>query len=399
MTNRSSFATALRNFLRHDSASGVLLLGFALAAMAIVNSPWAGYYATLLHTPPNLQLGGFTLNQPLLLWINDGLMPLFFLIVGLELKREFLEGDLSRPAQAILPAAAAAGGMLVPALIYAAINWGDPLALRGWAIPSATDIAFAVGVLSLLGKRIPASLKLFLLTLAILDDLGAILIIAVYYSGEIAPGPLAFAALALALLFLMNRRNVAAPAAFALVGLALWLAILKSGIHPTVAGVLLAVFIPLRTGSGAGRSLLPRFEAALYPWVAYVILPIFAFANAGMSLEGISFATLLEPVPMGIAAGLFVGKQVGVLAVVALAVWSGLATLPEGTSWRQMYGAAILCGIGFTMSVFIGSLAFEGAPQFGTGVQLGVIAGSLLSALAGFLLLRVGAAPPPERSL
>jgi len=388
ITNRMSLRGAVTEFLRLESSGGVILVGTALIAMLLVNSPFAGYYFALLETPLSIRVGQLELAKPLLLWINDGLMAVFFFLVGLELKREVLEGELSEPSQIFLPGLAAFGGIVVPAAIYAYLNWGNPVALEGWAIPSATDIAFAVGVLSLLGDRVSPSLKIFLLTVAILDDLGAIVIIAVYYSGHLSELSLILAGFAVLVLFLLNNKGVARPAVYVMVGIALWVAVLKSGIHATLAGVVLALFIPLKTNRGEGRLLLRDFEQSLHPWVAYGVLPLFAFANAGVSFYGLTLASLLNPVPLGISAGLFIGKPVGVLMATWIAVTTGLAKLPSAASWSEMCGIALVCGVGFTMSFFIGSLAFEGIPDYGTGVRLGVLTGSLLSAVTGFLVLR-----------
>ena len=381
---------AVRDFLRLESSGGILLVIAAVAAMLLVNSPFAALYGAFLDTPVAVRFGGFEIFKPLLLWINDGLMAVFFFLVGLELKREVIDGELSRPAQAILPTCAAVGGMVVPAAIYAYCNWNDPVAIRGWAIPAATDIAFALGVLTLLGRRVPTALKLFLMTLAILDDLGAIVIIAIFYTTELSMLSLVVAGSALALLIAMNRRGVANIAAYVFVGLVMWASVLKSGVHATLAGVALALVIPMRDPRDARRSPLRELEHDLHPPVAYGILPLFAFANAGVPLQGVSLASLLAPVPLGIAAGLFLGKQVGVLGASWLAVKLRLAVLPPGVNWPQLYGAAVLCGIGFTMSLFIGSLAFEQSGQANLGaVRLGILLGSLLSAFAGYALLRL----------
>ena len=387
----------LRDFLRLETAGGILLVGAAALAMILVNSPLAWLYNSLLEVPVAIRIGDFEIFKPMLLWINDGLMAVFFFLVGLELKREIIEGELSQPAQAVLPAFAAVGGMVVPAAIYAWLNWSNPVTLQGWAIPAATDIAFALGVLLLLGKQVPTSLKVFLMTLAILDDLGAIVIIALFYTADLSVTSLVTALSALTVLIIMNRRGVMSLPAYILVGLIMWASVLKSGVHATLAGVALAAVIPMRDPANPKHSPLRALEHDLHPSVAYVILPVFAFANAGVSFEGVRLATLLEPVPLGIAAGLFLGKQFGVFLFSWLAVQLRLARLPAGVTWPQVYGTALLCGIGFTMSLFIGSLAFENAgPQYGASVRLGIIVGSLLSAVAGFLLLRL-ALPRPER--
>ena len=380
-------SSAIREFLRLEASGGILLLAAAIAAMAFANSPWSGVYEGLLAIPVELRAGSFEIAKPLLLWINDGLMAVFFFLVGLEIKREFLEGHLADRSQAVLPALAALGGMVVPGAIYAAINWGDPVALRGWAIPTATDIAFAVGVLALLGSRVPAGLKVFLLTLAILDDLGAIVVIALFYTDHLSLASLGVAAVALAVLAVFNRRGIAAVPPYLFVGAIMWAAVLKSGVHATLAGVALALFIPMR---GPGDvSPLRRLEHDLHPAVAYGILPLFAFANAGVPLEGMTLATLASPVPAGIALGLLAGKTLGVLAACVATVGLGFARLPDGTDWRQMAGVAILCGIGFTMSLFIGSLAFEGeAARVANESRLGILAGSIAAGVLGYFVLR-----------
>lgn len=372
---------AIKALLALESAGGILLAGAAVLAMALANSPLDALYAGFLDTPVEVRIGAFDIAKPLLLWINDGLMAVFFFLIGLELKREALVGELSSVSQVLLPALAAAGGMLAPAAIYAWINWSDPVTLHGWAIPAATDIAFALGVLSLLGDRVPPSLKVFLLTLAILDDVGAIVIIALFYTADLAGVSLGMAGAALAGLFALNRLGVKRTAPYLLVGLVLWASVLKSGVHATLAGVALAFFIPRR----AARLL----EQDLHPPVAYAILPLFAFANAGIALAGISFASFLEPVPLGIAAGLVAGKTLGVFSVSFLAIRLGWAKLPEGANWGALLGLALLCGIGFTMSLFIAGLAFESTGgEYALQSRLGILAGSLVAALGGYALLR-----------
>ena len=382
---------AIRDFLRQESTSGILLFFAMLLAMAAENSPAKPYYDALMETPVEIRAGHFGIAKPLLLWVNDGLMAVFFFLIGLEIKREVLEGELSRPDQVILPAIAAVGGMTAPALIYVSINWGDARALTGWAIPSATDIAFALGVLSLLGDRAPSSLKTFLLTLAIIDDLGAIIIIALFYSGQIYTGSIFVAVAALFALFYLNRRGVTKIAPYIVIGVILWVAVLKSGVHATLAGVVLAFFIPMRGDDGV-ESPLKLLEHDLHPTVAYAILPFFAFANSGVSLQGIGLSSLLEPVPLGIAAGLFIGNQVGVFGASWVSIRLGIARLPNQSSWLDLYGVAALCGIGFTMSLFIGSLAFEqGGPDFAVDDRLGILAGSVASAILGYSILRYSA--------
>jgi NhaA family Na+:H+ antiporter len=380
---------AAAEFLRLESASGILLFIAAVLAMLMANSPLSPLYAALLEVPIEIRVSELLLAKPLLHWINDGLMAVFFLLVGLEIKREIMDGELSSPSRVLLPAAAAAGGMIAPALIYAWFNRADPVALAGWAIPSATDIAFALGVLALLGKAVPIGLKLFLLTLAVLDDLGAVLIIAVFYSGNLAPSALAAAGLFIACLAIMNRRGVNTATPYLLVGACLWIAVLKSGVHATLAGAVLAMFIPLNRGSDSAVSPLRQLENDLHPTVAYVVLPAFAFANSGVPLAGIGPSVLLDGVPLGIVLGLFLGKQLGIVSATWFMVKLRFAPLPEGVDWRQIHGVSLLCGVGFTMSLFIGSLAFEHQGQeYGAAVRLGILAGSTLCGTCGYLVLR-----------
>ena len=379
--------TAIREFLRLEAAGGIILVGTALAAILLANSPLAFLYDGLLTTPVAVQIGALAVAKPLLLWINDGLMAVFFFLIGLEIKREVLEGELSSLSQTALPAAAAMGGMAVPILVFLAFNAGDALAMQGWAIPAATDIAFALGVLALVGARAPAALKVFLLALAILDDLGAIVIIALFYAAELSLLSLGLGLVGLGVLAAMNRIGVMRIAPYVLVGLVVWVCVLKSGVHATLAGVAVAFCVPLGGKRGGEVSPLKDLEHMLHPWVAFGILPVFAFANAGVSLAGLSFADLLAPLPLGIAAGLFIGKQAGVFGFTYLGVRLGLFRLPQGTNLLHFYGVALLTGIGFTMSLFIGTLAFtDGA--FATEVRVGVIGGSVLSALLGFAVLR-----------
>jgi NhaA family Na+:H+ antiporter len=370
----------LASFLASESAGGIVLMGAALAAIIVANSPMASLYFAALHSV----WGGLSIE----LWINDGLMAIFFLMVGLEIKREVLAGGLASWGQRALPGFAAAGGMLVPALIYVAINRGTAETLSGWAIPAATDIAFALGVLSLLGKRVPTSLKIFLAALAILDDLGAVTIIALFYSTGLNLPMLGASFATLAVLIIMNRMGVQRLLPYLLLGLLLWFFVLQSGVHATLAGVALALCIPLGTRQEEARSPLLFLEEKMHYWVAFAVVPVFGFANAGVSLTGITLGNLVDPVPLGVALGLFIGKQIGVFVAAALAIRSGLAKLPEGSNWMQMYGVALLCGIGFTMSLFIGNLAFPGAPHLIDEVKVGVLMGSILSAVVGVLLLR-----------
>jgi NhaA family Na+:H+ antiporter len=381
-------AGAVRDFLRLQSAGGILLMIATAVALVLANTRARGLYQAFLETPVEIRLGGLHLAKPLLLWINDGLMAVFFFLIGLEIKREVTEGELSSPSQVVLPALAAAGGMATPALVYWWLTHGDPVAVRGWAIPAATDIAFTLGILSLLGTRVPRGLKLLLLTLAILDDLGAILIIALVYTDRLSWRSLAVAAVAIVLLALFNAAGVRAIPPYFFVGLVLWVGMLKSGIHATLAGVTLAQFIPIRADRPEDASPLRQLEHDLHPVVAFGIMPLFAFANAGVSLKGLSPMLLLEPVPLGIALGLLVGKTVGVLATCAVAIGLRIARMPEGATWGSLFGVAILCGIGFTMSLFIANLAFaEDAPELAVKAVLGVLVGSCVAAAAGYLVL------------
>lgn len=368
----------------------------AAAALALIldNSPLSGLYDALLNTPVAIQIGDLSIDKPMLLWINDGLMAIFFFLVGLEIKREIVEGRLSSVQSATLPLIAAMGGMIVPALIFVAVNQGDPTALRGWAIPAATDIAFALGVLALLGSRVPIALKVLLVAVAIIDDLGAIIIIAIFFTSELSLSALAIAAAGIVILAVLNHRGVNRLAPYLIVGVVIWVCVLKSGVHATLAGVIIALFIPLRTGNTDMRPgntekvpLLKAVEYGLAPWVAFCIMPIFAFANAGVSLQGLSFDDLFSGIPLGIALGLFLGKQIGIMAFIWAGVRLGIARLPEGVTWPQAYGVAVLAGIGFTMSLFIGTLAFAD-PEHASAVRIGVLVGSTASAIFGFFILR-----------
>ena len=379
---------ALKNFLRLESSAGVLLVVATIVALLVSNSPLTGLYQRLLDVPLVVALGDLSVNKPLLLWINDGLMALFFFLIGLEVKREILEGQLSSRDQLLLPAAGAIGGFVLPAAIYTMINWGNPETIDGWAIPAATDIAFALGVLMLLGSRVPIGLKMFLTSIAIFDDIAAIVVIAVFYTQDLSVFALVAGTVGVATLVVLNRLGVTRIAVYATIGVIVWLCVLKSGVHATLAGFAVACTVPLRS-KDAGVSPLRTLEHSLHPWVAYLILPLFAFANAGVSFSGISMDALVGPVSIGIAVGLFVGKQLGVFGVVWLAVKLRLAALPQGSNWLSIYGVALLTGIGFTMSLFIGSLAFErGAFDQIAATRVGVLAGSVISAAAGYLLLR-----------
>ena len=377
----------LREFIRMESAGGILLLMAAVLAMAIANSPLADLYGALLQTTVAVQIGALEISKPLLLWINDGLMAIFFFLIGLEIKREVMEGELSSFSQVVLPAVGALGGMAVPAAIYAWMNWGDPIALDGWAIPVATDIAFALGLLSVFGKRVPTSLKVFLLTLAIFDDLAAIVIIAIFYSGDLSVTALVIGAAALALAFTLNRLGVTRTSSYILIGIVLWIAVLKSGVHATLAGVLIALCVPMRDAEG--NSPVRNLEHDLHGPVAFAILPIFAFANAGLVLSGMSLDNVMHPVTAGITLGLLIGKPVGILFFVGLATLVGIAKLPKEINWLQLSGVTFACGIGFTMSLFIAGLAFEhGSGDYYGGDRLGVLIGSILSAMAAYVILQ-----------
>lgn len=386
--------TFITRFLRLESAGGIILMFAAVLALVFANTPLNTYYALLLDTPVEIRIGAFEIAKPLLLWINDGLMAVFFFLVGLELKREVIEGELSDKRNIILPGVGAIGGMLVPALVYIYFNWDDATALKGWAIPAATDIAFALGVLTLLGSRVPVSIKIFLTSLAIFDDVGAIIIIAIFYTSKISLASLIVVAVCVPTLAFLNKRNPDSTSLFIVVGVVMWAALLKSGVHATLAGIILALFIPLKSKSNPDYSPLKRLEHDLHSVVAFFVLPVFAFANAGISFSGMGMDKFLHNVPVGIAFGLFLGKQVGVFAFCWLAIKLNLTQLPKGMSWGSLYGTAALCGIGFTMSLFIGSLAFEE-----TGVnllfddRLGIILGSIASGIVGYLVLRASLPP------
>jgi NhaA family Na+:H+ antiporter len=384
-------ASVLTEFLRLESAAGILLFLSAVLALVCANSFVSDYYELLLSMPVEIRVGALYIAKPLLLWINDGLMAVFFFMVGLELKRELLEGELSDKRNIILPAVGALGGMLVPALIYVYFNYDNPNAIQGWAIPAATDIAFALGVLALLGKRVPVSVKVFLTSLAIFDDIGAIIIIALFYTSKISFTALVIFVLCLPILFIMNKRGIADKSPYLLIGAIMWVAMLKSGVHATLAGVVLAMFLPNVTHrDGEIYSPLKSMEHDLHPVVAFFVLPVFAFANAGLNLTGITVDQVLHPVPIGIALGLFLGKQAGIFGFCWLFIKLKIITLPKDISMLTLYGVSALCGIGFTMSLFIGSLAFQE-----TGVnqifdeRLGIIVGSTISGILGYMILNV----------
>ncbi len=385
----------LKNFFRLESAGAVLLIVAAVLAMLLKNSPLADIYQAFLDTPVEIRIGALDIAKPLFLWVNDGLMAIFFFMIGMEVKREVLVGELSSFDQLLLPLIAGAGGILVPAGIYVLLAADNPTALQGWAIPTATDIAFALGILALLGPRVPVTLKLFLMTLAIIDDLGAIVIIALFYTSELSLLSLSVAAAAVGGLVVLKVRKVTKTTPYLLLGLVLWVSVLKSGVHATLAGVILGFFIPMESYDEDGDLHRPLDSLLddLHHTVAFGILPLFAFVNAGVNLTGMTPGALFSGVPLAISAGLFFGKQIGVFGFAWLAVVVGLCRRPDGVNWGQLYGAAILCGVGFTMSLFIGSLAFEGT---GLGYtrpdRLGIIVGSLASGVLGYLVIRMSSA-------
>lgn len=384
----------LTTFFKLESAGGILLILAAVLAIVFANTPLQSYYTMLLDTPVGIRVGVLEIAKPLLLWINDGLMVVFFFLVGLELKREIIEGELSDKRNIILPGVGAIGGMLMPALIYIYLNTGDATAMQGWAIPAATDIAFALGVLSLLGSRVPVSIKIFLTSLAIFDDIGAILIIAAFYTAKISVTGLVVVACCIPVLAWLNRRNPESTSLYIMVGAIMWVAMLKSGVHATLTGVILAMFIPMKSKTKARYSPLKSMERDLHSVVAFFILPVFAFANAGISFTGIGAEQIIHGVPLGIALGLFFGKQAGVFGFCWVAIKLNLTHLPNGMSWSSLYGTAALCGVGFTMSLFIGSLAFEETNvNLLFDERLGIILGSLASGLVGYLVLRSSLRP------
>jgi len=376
------------DFIKQESAGGVILLIVAVIALILENTPIAPYYNHFLNAKLTLTFDGIGLSKPLILWINDGLMVVFFLLVGLEIKREAYEGELNSLRKSTLPIVGAIGGMVVPALVYIYFNYGNPIAMKGWAIPSATDIAFALGILMLLRSRVPISLKVFLTALAIMDDIGAILIIAIFYTADLSWISLGGAFICLLILVLFNRLDITSFIPYALVGLAMWAFVLESGIHTTLTGVAIALAYPLKNKKDPNHSPAHDLEKTLLPWVSFMVLPLFAFANAGVPFSNMTLATLLEPIPLGIIAGLFIGKQIGIMGSCWLAIKSKLTKMPEGASWMGLYGVSVICGIGFTMSLFIGSLAFgtQGA-DYTALVRLGVLTGSFLSGIFGAIII------------
>lgn len=372
---------------RMETMGGLVLALAAIAALIAANSPLASAYQSLLAIPVNIEFGALKINQTVLLFINDALMAIFFLLVGLEIKREFVAGELSDPRKALLPFIAASGGFILPAILFVLLNLGSPENFRAWAVPTATDIAFVVGLIAALGQLVPLSLKIFVLAIAIIDDLMAVVVIAIFYTANLSLVSLAVAFALLGVLVIFNRVGVKSTAAFVLVGILMWVAVLKSGVHATLAGVALGMVIPLRDGEAEGHSMLESLEHSLKPWVTFLIVPIFAFANAGVPLLGLGLDALTAPLTFGIIVGLFMGKQLGIFGATWLAVRSGLSPRPDNATWLQIYGVALLCGIGFTMSLFIGSLSFSD-PALQDRIRLGVILGSALSALVGILVLR-----------
>lgn len=386
----------IRKFLRLEAAGGLLLIIAAIVALIMANSPAQGLYQQFLDIPISVKISSLELDKPLILWINDFLMAIFFLVVGLEVKRELLEGSLAGKDKAIFPAVAALGGMLAPALIYLLFNGADDITRQGWAIPAATDIAFALGVMALLGKRVPTELKAFLLALAIIDDLGVIVIIAFFYTSSLSLVALGLAALCVALLVIMNWRRVENTAAYLVIGLILWVCILKSGVHATLAGVIVGFLIPLHGTNNTKPS--EELEHVLHPWVAYMILPIFAFANSGVQLNGVTFDGLMSTLPLGVAAGLLFGKPLGIFLFSWVSVKLGFAKLPESINLRQVFAVSVLCGIGFTMSIFITGLAFDGLDDsYSTYSRLGILLGSTLAAFLGYFLLKVVLPKPQQK--
>lgn len=388
--------TKVTQFLKLESASGMLLMAAALLAMIVANSPLAPLYDLFIDLPVQIRAGALDVSKPLILWINDGLMAIFFFLVGMELKREILDGELSDIRKVLLPGVGALGGMAIPALVYLILNAGDETARSGWAIPAATDIAFALGILALLGSRVPVSLKVFLTSLAIFDDLGAIIIIALFYTEQISLIALTICAVCTFLLWQLNVRGVTARSVYRLIGVIMWVSMLKSGVHATLTGVILAMFVPMRDPASPDVSPLREWEHDLHVLVAFVILPVFAFANAGLPLRGIGLEQLTHGVPLGIAAGLFIGKQLGIFGACWLVLKMKLTDMPAGMSWLSLYGTSLLCGVGFTMSLFIGSLAFgESGVNRLFDERLGIILGSLASGIAGYLVLRRALAHRP----
>lgn len=380
----------IQEFIKKESSAGLVLIAVTILALILQNSFLTDFYTNFLNVPLRISFGDFGLAKPLLLWVNDGLMAIFFFLIGLEVKREVMEGELSTRSQVILPVIAAIGGMIIPALIFSFFNFGDNFAMTGWAIPTATDIAFALGILSLLGNRVPVSLKIFLMALAIIDDLGAIVIIALFYTHTLSLLSIMIASLCLFVLFMMNKMGIVQKSAYILIGIILWTSVLKSGVHATIAGVLLAFTIPLYSFSKEGNrfSMLKEIEHDLHYWVAFFILPLFAFVNAGVDLKDLSSTALLDNVPLGIMLGLFFGKQIGVFGFSFIAIKLGIASLPQGSNFKQLYGISILTGIGFTMSLFVNTLAYNDTELFFYADKLAILLGSFISGALGYLFLK-----------
>ena len=383
--------STMEEFIKKESSSGLLLIFVTILALFLQNTFLTDFYTSFLHIPVQVTFGTFGIAKPLLLWVNDGLMAVFFFLIGLEVKREVLEGELSSKEQVVLPLIAAVGGMVVPALIFILFNQGDAFAMKGWAIPTATDIAFALGILSLLGKRVPVSLKIFLMALAIIDDLGAIVIIALFYTSDLSLLSILIASTCLVGLITLNRMHVIKKAAYILIGVILWLSVLKSGVHATIAGVALAFTIPLYSfrKNGERFSMLKEMEHDLHYWVAFFILPVFAFVNAGVDLKGLEVSSIFSDISLGILLGLFLGKQVGVFGLSYLAIKLKFAVLPQGANLKQLYGVSVLTGIGFTMSLFVNTLAFNDSNTFHYADKLAVLLGSFLSGIVGYFFLRI----------
>ena len=394
----AQFSESVRRFVRLEASSGILLMLAMIAAMVVKNSPLAALYQSFLMIDGEVRVGQIAVEKPLFLWVNDLWMAIFFFLVGMEIKKEILEGHLSDRSQLILPVAAALGGMVVPALIYLSLNWDDPTNIQGWAVPTATDIAFALGVLSLLGSRVPVALRVFLLTLAILDDLGAIVVIAVFYTANLSTISLILAAVAITVLVILNALGVTRIAAYVITGIIMWVCVLKSGVHATLAGVVTGLAIPLRPKHAGEESPLHHLVGMLHPWVAFAILPMFAFVNTGITFTGLGLTAMFSSVPLGIALGLFIGKPIGVFGAAWLMLKLRLTHLPAGVSLLQIFGIAALCGIGFTMSLFIGGLAFaEGGAGYARADRLGILMGSIAAGLMGYFVLRFAASRPVAR--
>ena len=393
---KREYGDMMREFLAMETAGGILLVGATITAMWLANTGFASAYMAFLDIPVAIKFGALEIAKPLLLWINDGLMAVFFFLIGLEIKREFLKGELSSLSQIALPGIGAIGGVVLPAVIYMFINSDSPENMNGWAIPAATDIAFALAVLSLLGDRVPVALKVLLLAIAIFDDLGAILIIAFFYTDQLSLMTLMLGLLPCLGLAWLSWKNVTVPSPYIVLGIILWVLVLKSGIHATLAGVITALAIPMTARAGSSRGLLVELEHGLHPWVAFGILPLFAFSNAGVSFAGVGLESFVEPVKLGISVGLFFGKQFGIFIMLWLAIMLGLARMPSGVNWGQLYGVSVLAGIGFTMSLFIGSLAFEHS-NFDAPIRLGVLTGSILSAFLGLAILHFSCPKTPAQ--